>query len=171
MFPPVSPSYAPQSDGTRVPARHVQIVAGVMRVDRIFATATILSVDSDAVFCSAFLHGRGVTTDAPAHVQEAALLYALRTLREWVTAKGQRTLRHVDISASSAMVHFQADATCHLRRPPESSMICRTCRHIYVRLLLTNPQTSPVICGRGRTWVQMLPFFCLVENFPTVAIL
>ena len=83
---------------------HVTPLGDVVSVDDIYAAIVLLLADSEVAFCSGVIHGRNMTAQTPAFVQEAAVLHALRALREWTAQADQATLHHIAIRAGDAPV-------------------------------------------------------------------
>ena len=106
----------------------IKVTAGVVCVDDIYSTITTLLANGEVMFCSGFVHGRSLTEQAPVFVQEAAVLHAIRALREWILQTDQATLHHVAIYAGDALVCHQLETwfqtgRCHLQSTAASGLI------------------------------------------------
>ena len=76
-------------------------------MDDVCATVAPVMDVGRVLFCSGFVHGRGVTETAPAFAQEAAVLHALRVLREWTAPLTQEGIQFINIRAGGALANYQ----------------------------------------------------------------
>ena len=71
----------------------VRVCAGVMCVDRLYATTAVLPVGPVAQFCGGVVRGRKLSLGAHVYIREAVILHALRVLREWLVTAPHTLLR------------------------------------------------------------------------------
>ena len=64
------------------PQLRAHVSAGVVRAEEILATVVTLQVLGTAQLRSGFTHDGSIMNDLPGYIQEAAVLHALRILRE-----------------------------------------------------------------------------------------
>ena len=107
---------------------HVWVVAGVICVDEICATAVVVKTDYTPRFCSGYVHGVTVGEAGAVYVEEAVVLHALRVLKEWMLPVDQTLLQHVNILAGGALVHYQikewlTKGRCTLRSAAASGLV------------------------------------------------
>ena len=106
----------------------VRATAGAVRVDEVCATLVALAANGAATVCSGYANGRGPSEEAPASLQDAALLSGLRLLQESVMSIAQRTVHHVTLHAGDALVYPQIDrwmrfGSCTLRSSVASGLL------------------------------------------------
>ena len=93
--------------GARLKEGRIKVARGVLRVEEVFASVAVLSANGVVLQRSGSVHGMGFRSAAPAYVHEAAVLHAIRRLRQWVRTIEQYLPRSVVIFAGGFLVSHQ----------------------------------------------------------------
>ena len=96
-------------EGNQILTSRIGITSGVVRADEVLPTIATLAKNGRERFTSGFVHGRHTGDELPAFMQEASVLHALRTLKEWMQGADQTLVQHVSIRAGSALAHYQIE--------------------------------------------------------------
>ena len=75
----------------------IYVEAGVATIDQLGATICLITTDRRVLYRGLFIHGRLITGEIPAFLQEAAVLHALRVMHSWMMNNRDQRLQPQNI--------------------------------------------------------------------------
>ena len=93
--------------GNAVSTSLIEVLAGVVRVDKVVAAIAIIAANGRVLKCRGFVHGQIITEHLPVVAHEVSVQHALQALREWMRGMDHCLKQNINIQAGDASTRHQ----------------------------------------------------------------